>query len=145
MTLLYSLLFLMLVIAILLLAIPFIKNKSASIQAFLMIALIMIVFAGGLYSLTSNHAALEEWLLHGKEHYQLLLEYQQLGGLEGLITKVNAKVKENPNDAQGWYILGKLYLMKQDLPNARKALEKAHQLKPADGQIEYFYRMTEGK
>lgn len=142
MMLLYSLLFLMLFIAIVLLAVPLLKNKNYSWKSFTVVSVAVVLFSVGLYSLTDNHTALEEWLLHGKEHYQLLVQYQELGGLDGIIKRVNAKVKANPNDAEGWYILGKLYLMKQNFPAAKKALEKAHQLKPNDGQIEYFLKQA---
>jgi cytochrome c-type biogenesis protein CcmH/NrfG len=58
----------------------------------------------------------------------LLVAFQELGGFDGTIARIKEKLKQNPNDARGWQILGKLYLAKGDTRAANKALTKARQL-----------------
>lgn len=128
------LLFIMLGLALVILA--------SSKKHFWVIALLFVLFAGGLYFFTTPFSALKAWHDQGKAHYDLLVEYQKLGGLDGMIAKVKTKLKTNPNDAMGWFILGKLYLMKNDPLHAKKALQKAHQLNPDDKQIEALEKMT---
>jgi|GEM_PF-4934929 len=111
---LYLLLILMLVAALSLLAIPFLKNKALSSKNFLAGALFILLAATGLYALTSDQPALHQWLTKGKQHYQLLIEYNELGGIDGIIERVKKKLAANPNDKQGRQILDKLYEMKGD-------------------------------
>ena len=126
----YSLLLMMLILALILLTIPLIKKKYPHKKIFT-VAVIFMLFSSGLYVSTSNPTTLNEWLLHGKAHYDLMIQYQALGGLDGMIQKVHAKLEAHPNDIEGWRILGKLYSMKQDYLHAKKAFAKAAALKSA--------------
>lgn len=133
----------LLLIALGILFVPFVKNKTLSKKHFIFTSLFVVLFSVGLYAFTTDFSALNEWNTHGQQRYQLLTEYQQLGGLDGMISKINEKLKNNPNDSQGWFILGKLYLMKKEYGHAKTALEKAHHLDPNNGQIEYFYQISQ--
>ncbi len=97
-------------------------------KGFFTVASLTLTVAFGLFHISNNTAGLREWLTAGKAHYDLLVAFQDLGGFDGTIARIKAKLKENPNDARGWQILGKLYLAKGDTRAAEKALTKARQL-----------------
>jgi len=86
------------------------------------------VFSFGIYHFTANTSAISEWLLHGKKHYELQLQVNRLGGIEGIIQRVKQKLEKDPTDAQGWLILGKMYLMQGDEKKAKFAFDKAKEL-----------------
>jgi cytochrome c-type biogenesis protein CcmH/NrfG len=142
MMILYSLLILMLMIALSLLAVPFFSEKKQLSKSFFAIACFVIATSLTLYYFSINQQALNQWLTHGKQHYQLMETVSKLGGVDGLIERVKKKLQDNPEDAQGWVILGKLYLSKQNITAAKDAFSKAHDLKPQDEQIQRLYEMT---
>ncbi|MBU0499316.1 MAG: c-type cytochrome biogenesis protein CcmI [Gammaproteobacteria bacterium] len=48
--------------------------------------------------------------------------------MEEMLIKLEAKMKENPDNAEGWYILGRSYSSLGRYPEAVAALERVHQL-----------------
>jgi len=142
MYLLYSLLILMTASGVCLLAVPFIATHSIASKYFFLSALFIILFSMGLYQFSSDHTALKQWLTHGKKHYQLQQEVNQLGGIGGIIQRIKKKLAANPEDVAGWFILGKLYLANQDYDEAKKSLDKAYKLRPHDPQIKHFYEVA---
>jgi tetratricopeptide (TPR) repeat protein len=97
-------------------------------KSFLVVASLTLTVAFGLFHISNNTTGLRMWLTEGKAHYDLLVAFQELGGFDGTIARIKEKLKQNPNDARGWQILGKLYLAKGDTRAANKALTKARQL-----------------
>lgn len=138
MLLLYGLLCILLIIALVILAIPFIKNKT-SFQLYLIFALLITLPSFVIYQFTGNKVDLSQWVTQGEYHYQLQKTFDQLGGVNGAINKIEEKLKLNPFDARGWFILGKLYLSKHNFKDARNAFLKAHQLSPRNKEITQFY------
>jgi len=145
MAILYGFLLLMLVTAMSLLAIPFVLKKNIVSKRFFVLGLMTTAFTILVYLGTSNRDALKLWLTSGEKHYQLLTQLDQLGGVEGVIASIKKKLEANPNDVEGWVILGKLYLSQQRYIEARLALGKAHELEPDDEQINYFYHLATDK
>ena len=139
---LYSLIILMIAFSICLLMVPFIKTKTSFSNHFLLSALFVILFSLSLYQFTGDHAALKQWLTQGEKHYQLQQEIKQLGGFAGIITRIKKKLAENPEDAEGWFILGKLYLANHDYNDAIDALGKAVKLRPDDQRIKRVYDLA---
>ncbi len=116
----YGLLTLMMVSALGVLAIPFVMgNKIILAKDFFIIALSTTLLAFILYQSSSDHEALA--------HYQLQVQLEQLGGIDGVIARIKMKLQANPHDTQGWLILSKLYLIKHDYNAAKEALSKAHE------------------
>lgn len=137
---LYISLSVILAFAIGLLAIPYIQAKKSLLsKSFLILGLVILLFSFTLYSFFGAPSALKQWLTVGKQHYQIMLEYNQLGGIEGIISRIKAKLKANPRDAQGWFILGKLSLANHDYALAFTALDKAQQLQPENSEIRHYY------
>ncbi len=129
---LYSLQILMLLSALAMLALPLViarnGNKFILARNFLIFSLSISVCAFALYHFSGNHSALQQWFTYGKQHYQLQVQFNQLGGIDGIIERIEKKLAANPHDAQGWAILGKLYTAKHDDVKAKAAFEKARRL-----------------
>lgn len=141
MTILIVLLMTFFFMAVAILAIPFLRNKNTGLPVFLTIAAFVGVFSFMLYYFSGNKIALAQWFAHGKEHYQLQVQVNQLGGIDGIIKKVQKKLDANPKDAAGWLILGKLYLGTHDYQSAKVSFKKAHELAPENREISHYYVM----
>jgi cytochrome c-type biogenesis protein CcmH/NrfG len=139
MSMLYSFLCCLLLIALGIVAIPFAQQKKLFSRYFFMTGLAIMITAGGLYQLSTNHDGLQNWFSGGEAHYQLMEKFNELGGIDGAIKRIEEKLAKNPNDAAGWVLLGKLYISKQDKEHAKEAFEKAHGLEPADVEASRYY------
>lgn len=139
MLMLYGLLTVMLLGALGLLAIPFINNKTLLSKKFYGIVFFTICFSFGLYPLTGNMTAVKNWYEQGQAHYHLLEKLEQIGGVDGVITQIQAKLTHHPNDAQGWLILSKLYFAINRQKEALATASKAHSLEPDNQDITHFY------
>jgi cytochrome c-type biogenesis protein CcmH len=122
----------MLLIAIALLAIALRTSPHFSYGRFFALAFFIALTSLGLYSISGNKYDLDAWLTQGKNHYALMQQMQDLGGIDGMIAKVKDRLAENPDDAQGWMILGKLYQVKQDTTQANIAFSKAKMLQQSN-------------
>lgn len=142
---LYTLLIIILVLAVAVLSIPFIVHRPFNWRGYLATALFTVLFSLGLYQFSGGHRALEHWFFQGQEHYQLQEQFNDLGGVDGIIERIEKKLEANPSDAQGWFILGKLYMAKQDYGSATAALKNAHDLEPDDKEITKYYDIAMNK
>lgn len=113
MILLYCFIFLLLIVAISLLATACRVDKI-SWDKFLLSSLFIACISLSLYQFSGNKIGLNYWLTRGKEHYLLMQQFQALGGLDGMIAKVKQRLAENPNDMQGQEILKKLLAAKKN-------------------------------
>jgi cytochrome c-type biogenesis protein CcmH/NrfG len=128
--------------ALLLLAAPFVcSHHSILSRNYLAIALLTLLLSTFLYLINSDRQGLSAWFAGGKEHYQLLETFNNLGGVDGAIKTLQKHLLEDPKDAQAWFILGKLYLGKKDLTHAHLAFTQAHQLNPDDAEITKYYEI----
>lgn len=100
------------------------KHESIS-NSLLLYQISFSFFAIVFYIATTNLTALQQWLNGGMQHYQLLTQFEELGGLEGAITKVKDRLSSHPEDVKGWNLLGKLYMAKHDEKQARLAFQHA--------------------
>jgi len=55
----------------------------------------------------------------------------EAGALSDLVAGLEQRMAENPDDADGWLLLGRTYLQLQRLPEARRAFEAAVALEPS--------------
>jgi cytochrome c-type biogenesis protein CcmH/NrfG len=131
MSLLYLLIVFLLTAALSITAIPFIQNRSLLSKNFLAVMIFMILFPLSLYFFCGDKAALKHWLTQGEQHYQLQTQVETLGGIDGIISRVKEKIKADPNDPKGWFILSKLYSMKHEDKLAKEALYKANKIEKA--------------
>lgn len=143
MSILYGLLTLLLLSALTLIAIPFVKNRVSILSTrFLAISAFIILFSFTLYLTLGQTKELQQWFSYGKNHYQLSIEVDRLGGIDGIIARLLKKLEANPNDAKGWFILGKLYFAKQDYTAAVDAFGNARYLQPQNQEINQYFEMA---
>lgn len=136
----YVLITLLLLSAFILIAVPFIKTESSILSLpFFSILFFMTIFSLGTYLSLGQTNELRHWFSYGKNHYQLAIEVDRLGGLDGLIAQLEQKLRLHPDEAKGWFILGKLYFSKQDSISGSLAIEKAHDLQPENDEITAYY------
>jgi cytochrome c-type biogenesis protein CcmH/NrfG len=130
---LYALLTLMLISALGLVLLPLNSNQDSIVllQGKLTIICLTALFSFTLYQSSTQTKALNDWFNQGKKHYNVLVQYEALGGTDGMITKIKQKLAAHPADAVGWTILGKLYWMKHDTQAAQQAWSKAKKLTPS--------------
>ncbi len=55
---------------------------------------------------------------------------QAMGGEKVVVEKLKAHLQEHPSEAQGWYLLGRIYLSQNHLDDASLCFTKAHKLEP---------------
>lgn len=128
MLLLYILIVTLLLSALSILAIPFFKNKKLISKEFVLLSMSVIIFSSILYYSLGQSKALSGWFLQGKNHYLLMTEVERLGGIDGIILRLQKKLEEDPSDPKGWNILGKLYESKDEHALAEEAFNKAKAL-----------------
>jgi cytochrome c-type biogenesis protein CcmH len=56
-----------------------------------------------------------------------------------LISRLKAKLNEDPSSAKGWYLLGRLYASQNDTQHASEAFFKAHHFEPDNEQYTVNY------
>jgi cytochrome c-type biogenesis protein CcmH/NrfG len=64
----------------------------------------------------------------------------QLKTPAAVIAKLKQRLKQSPNSARGWYLLGRLYMLEQHTPDAIAALKHSVQLKP--NNIQYLLALA---
>jgi len=100
------------------------------------IALLLPALAIVMYRVVGNPAALDPAAVEPApsaapaEHGQ---------GMEQAVGGLAAKLKQNPDDAEGWALLGRAYLEMQRFAEARDALKRAHELVTDDPDVAVAY------
>lgn len=80
----------------------------------------------GLYMYLGAPGILEE---------QALTQAQTRYDVEGMVKALEDKLKASPNDAEGWYALGRAYIAFNRYADAEEALRKASSQAPQDARI----------
>jgi len=140
MTLFYVLLTLMLFLALIIVCMPFILSKKILTRSFFLIIFLFSTAAIFLYLLFGNTFALKQWINGGQEHYQLLTEVNQLGGMNVIIHRIQQRLADNPNDIHGWIILSKIYISEGRLSEAKKTLEKAYHIDSNNLEVRTLFK-----
>ncbi len=65
---------------------------------------------------------------------QSLLQARSSHDVDAMMVALEKKLAKNPNDAEGWYVLGRSYLELKRFPDAEKALGKAAKLAPKEAR-----------
>lgn len=114
------------------------RESSVGISPLILtfISLAMMVFSGIVYYYWGASSAVAK-----QEAYNQL--QSEIGSPQQLIVRMLAHLKEHPESAQGWYLLGKIYLSLGQYVEARDALAKAIQLQP--DQPEYLLNYQKAK
>ena len=62
--------------------------------------------------------------------------------LHGMIVKIIERLKQNPNDMEGWMMLGRSYSYLQEYAEAANVFEKLNQMQPDNVQVLLSYADT---
>ena len=110
----------------------------------LVAVLIALVFAATslfLYQQLGASRALAQQLKAKQQQTTMDVEIQALGGNEGVIQKLKTHLAQSPQDAQGWYLLGRIYFSQNHFHHSAIAFEKAVKLAPS--RTEIFSQLAE--
>ena len=55
--------------------------------------------------------------------------------IQGMVERLAARLKQQPDDAAGWAQLGRSYMVLNELDKARAAYERAVKLRPDDSAL----------
>lgn len=125
----------MLLAALILVMIPFVRTNKYFTRQSSFAVIFTTLLACILYFIFGNAPGLNQWLTAGKKHYQLLTEVNQLGGMDTIIARIQQRLKLNPDDIRGWIILGKIFLSEGRIKEARDALDHAKKINPNDAEV----------
>ncbi len=126
--LLWILIALMSLVAILVLIIPLLIARL--LFSSLAILLLLPFFALWIYGHWGSAEALRELIQQQEQALQVKHFMTQFNSPQQVIEQLQQRLKAHPESAQGWYLLGKLYLDQQDYPQALSSLKRAHHLSP---------------
>lgn len=98
--------------------------RTAGRTAAIVVAVAVPLLAVGVYFATGNLSALDP---HAAA--------PDVAQLEGMVARLAAKLRENPDDTDGWKLLGRSYTVMGRFPEAVDAYAKAAQRSPRDAQL----------
>lgn len=86
-----------------------------------------------------NNLKLRNW--QRQKHTAIAVQQlrAELGSPQRVIAALQQHLKQNPQSAHGWYLLGRLYLTQHEFQKATQAFEKAYMLQPNDPETIFQY------
>jgi cytochrome c-type biogenesis protein CcmH len=83
----------------------------------------------GSWSLLQNHQA------HMQQTNKVRKLLASPQGMNSIILRVQQKLRQDPSDARGWFLLGRLLLSQEKWQEAHQALQHAYKLQPENSKI----------
>lgn len=127
--------FVLLMLAITLLLYPLRKSK----QWLFLLTVFISVGVTAAYQHWGGWTILQDVVKQQKAQKQIQQVLKTPSGAKEVIKNLKERLKDRPNNAQGWYLLGRVYASQAKWVLAKKAYKKAYQLKPEDETIEVNY------
>ena len=93
------------------------------------------MFATVFYHFWGQNKQLASWYNHDQKETLIANELKTLGSRKAIIAKFKNILTHNKNDAQGWYLLGRVYASDGQYQAAAKSFANANALKPEDEKI----------
>lgn len=110
---------------------PLYHNASVRIGFLAKISLISFpVLAMGLYLLFGGSHQLQQFWAWQRQNAEVQRQMAEFKNPQEVISRLRDHLRQNPRSAEGWYLLGKLYLDQRQYADAESALTQAHQLQP---------------
>ncbi len=112
-----------------------INNQSTSATAAYILLIAIPIVSGSLYATLGNFAAIQptpEMLANNQTA-------PSFNDVQKMIEKTQSYLEKNPNDAQGWQILGNVYRRLELYPQAANAFEHAYNLLGDKPEIMLLY------
>lgn len=88
-----------------------------------------------IYALSGTNRQLQQYESWQTQNEEVKKQVALIKNPQELIERMRQHLQQNPQSAQGWYLLGKLYLDQSQFSQAEAALQRAYQLKPDSGEI----------
>ena len=104
-------------------------------------ALLLMLFGYCAYHHLGAYEALAKFFSAQKDSAQMDAQVQAMGGEEAVFEKLKARLKAHPEEAQGWYLLGRIDMSKDKVHDAFDAFKKASALEPQ--QIDFAVALAE--
>jgi len=114
---------------------PLQTNSNSSVLSTTFIALLIPVIAISVYLKVGNQAYTEE--IDSKKAVVNALPKKADGttDIDAMVLGLQKKMEADPNNAKGWFMLGRSYMVLKRYPDATKSYEKALKLKPESADI----------
>lgn len=135
----FAAIFLCLIVAILLVVVPFAlrqKHYSDKSKLFYVLIIFIVPVISILMYINLGHFVLQKnaWVTNAF--------LAQMKSPEQVIEQLKARLQQEPNSAEGWYLLGRLYLSQQRYLEAQRAFAKAATLAPNNPVILNNYALS---
>lgn len=127
---------LLLALAAVLFAVYPLRKQPALSLMILLFSLLGIGFAYWQWGGFSDWQGYLQQQAHQKQVAEII---QSANGPQAIIERLKAKLKEEPDSAKGWYLLGRIYSSQGDWSKASKAFSQAHLLEPENEQYTVYY------
>lgn len=124
MTLLYFVIFS--VIATLFILWPLRKNR----WCWAIVPVVMGVFSVMIYTQLGAYSAVKHAEIVQAQSQQTKAEIARIKDPQQVVTALREHLKVTPDSAQGWYLLGRLYMSQQNFSEAEKSFSRAYHLQP---------------
>ena len=111
---------------------PLLRGAAQARPITIAVAMLLPIAAVLLYLYAGNPKALDPAALRAPADHAGQDMQQAIAGLA-------AKLQQNPNDAEGWGLLGRAYEAMERFADARDALAHAHALAPDDADVTVAY------
>jgi cytochrome c-type biogenesis protein CcmH/NrfG len=118
--------------------IPLWRNHAWKMGTFILISFPLFI-AGCYYLWGASPDNLKNWLHQGQEQLVLRQQLQSIGGKEGMIQRLNVALQKEPNQPQGWYLLGKLYYANGEYAKAIESFAQANHFQANNPKYLYAY------
>lgn len=129
-------------LAILALAIIIYPLRQTSLAGKLLIVpLALLVISVG-YWRWGAWTGWQNHVLEEKKQAQIKEVLKTIKGPMELVERLKERLKANPDSAQGWFLLGRLYASQNQWKDSYEALSKAHQLNPLDETMTLNYAQS---
>lgn len=120
-------LILMILLAMAVILLTYILRKQSKTQ----IGAVVVVFAlssVGFYLYWGDSQSLAQWY-QAQQRAELIKDFvAKYRSVDEIIALMQQRLKEHPEDAKGWYLLGRLYRSQGNLKAAEEAFAKAKEL-----------------
>jgi cytochrome c-type biogenesis protein CcmH len=103
---------------------------------------VALVFMIGAYGAWGDFFGLQTHLLKQRKSQEVQSILKSPERTEALIQTMIQRLDKTPKSAQGWYLVGKLYLSQKQYKKACDALGVAYELNSSDTQIGIFYAQS---
>lgn len=105
------------------------KNVSKRYQRAMLVMLSAIPFVSfGLYQYWGNPDAISGQPVSTASTQGTAPQGEHAMSIEMMLQKLEDKLAANPNNPNGWYMLGRSYMVRKDYPRAAKAYQKLYEL-----------------